>query len=113
MQHGKTTEEVALGVRRRVFVHAMRNNGGYLSQACSAGEQFAWLYNEELKFGAPTLPMVPKPFGGVPSADNPGYHTGAGYNGPPASQYDRLFVAPAHYALVAYDNACRSRAHVP
>lgn len=98
----KSTDEVALGIRRRVFEHAMRNNGGYLSQACSAAEQLAWLYHEELNLGAPILPMVPKPFGGVPSASNPDYHTGAGYNGPTDSRYDRLFIAPAHYALVAY-----------
>jgi len=102
MRNERTTEEVALGIRRRVFEHSMRNNGGYLSQACSAGEQLAWLYNEELKLGAPTLPMIPKPFEGVPSADNPDYHTGAGYNGPAAPEFDRLFIAPAHYALVAY-----------
>lgn len=102
MRNEKTTEEVALGIRRRVFEHAMRNNGGYLSQACSAAEQLAWLYHEELKLGAPTLPPIPEPFGGVPSADNPDYHTGAGYNGPFAPEYDRLFIAPAHYALVAY-----------
>lgn len=46
--------------------------------------------------------MIPGPFGGVPSAGNPEYHTGAGYNGPAAPEYDRLFIAPAHYALVAY-----------
>ena len=102
MRNSKTTEEVALGIRRRVFEHSIRNNGGYLSQACSAGEQLAWLYNEELKLGAPTLPMVPKPFEGVPSAQNPDYHTGAGYNGPATPEFDRLFIAPAHYALVAY-----------
>ncbi|TDL79875.1 transketolase [Palleronia sediminis] len=102
MRNEKTTEEVALGIRRRVFEHAMRNNGGYLSQACSAAEQLAWLYNEELRLGEPTLPAIPAPFGGVPSADNPDYHTGAGYNGPAAPEYDRLFIAPAHYALVAY-----------
>lgn len=102
MRNERQTEDVAMGIRRRVFEHAIRNNGGYLSQACSAAEQLAWLYNEELNLGAPTLPMVPKPFGGVPSADNPDYHTGAGYNGPADPQYDRLFIAPAHYALVAY-----------
>lgn len=100
--NARTTEEVALGIRRRVFEHTIRNNGGYLSQACSAAEQLAWLYNEELRLGEPTLPMVPKPFAGVPSADNPDYHTGAGYNGPAAPEFDRLFIAPAHYALVAY-----------
>lgn len=102
MRNEKSTEDVALGIRRRVFEHAIRNNGGYLSQACSAAEQLAWLYNEELNLGAPTLPMIPKPFAGVPSADNPDYHTGAGYNGPASPEFDRLFIAPAHYALVAY-----------
>jgi len=102
MKNEKSTEDVALGIRRRVFEHCMHNNGGYLSQACSAAEQLAWLYNEELRLGPSTLPMIPKPFGGVPSSDNPDYHTGAGYNGPAAPQYDRLFIAPAHYALVAY-----------
>lgn len=102
MQNVKKTEDVALGIRRRVFEHSMHNNGGYMSQACSAAEQLAWLYNEELNLGDPTLPMIPKPFGGVPSAENTEYHTGAGYNGPAEPQYDRLFIAPAHYALVAY-----------
>lgn len=102
MQNVKKTEDVALGIRRRVFEHSMHNNGGYMSQACSAAEQLAWLYNEELNLGDPTLPMIPEPFGGVPSADNKDYHTGAGYNGPADPQYDRLFIAPAHYALVAY-----------
>ncbi len=102
MRNKRPTEDIALGIRRRVFEHTMLNNGGYLSQACSSAEQFAWLYNEELNLGDPTLPMVPEPFGGVPSADNPGYRTGAGYNGPAEPQYDRLFIAPAHYALVAY-----------
>lgn len=102
MQNERRTEDVALGIRRRVFEHAIRNNGGYLSQACSAAEQLAWLYNEELNLGEPTLPMIPKPFEGVPAADNPDYHTGAGYNGPFEARYDRLFIAPAHYALNAY-----------
>lgn len=98
----KSTEEVALGIRRRVFEHCMHNNGGYLSQACSAAEQLAWLYHEQLHLGEPTLPMVPKPFAGVPSAKNKAYHTGAGYNGPCGPNYDRLFITPAHYALVVY-----------
>jgi len=102
MRNAKMTEEVALGIRRRVYEHTIRSNGGYLSQACSAAEQLAWLYNEQLNLGLPTLPPVPKPFGGVPSAQNKDYHTGAGYNGPAAPEFDRLFIAPAHYALVAY-----------
>lgn len=102
MSNKQTTEQVALGIRRRVFEHVMRNNGGYLSQACSAAEQLAWLYNEQLVLGAPTLPMIPAPFAGVPSASNTAYRTGAGYNGPAEPDLDRLFIAPAHYALVAY-----------
>ena len=101
-RNARTTEEVALGVRRRVFEHTIRNNGGYLSQACSAAEQLAWLYNEELRIGESTLPLVPAPFGGVPSAANTAYHSGAGYNGPAGPEYDRLIIAPAHYALVTY-----------
>lgn len=102
MRNERRSEEIALGIRRRVFEHTIRNNGGYLSQACSAAEQIAWLYNEELRLGEPTLPFVPPPFGGVPSRDNATYRTGAGYNGPALPDYDRLIVAPAHYALVVY-----------
>lgn len=98
----KTTEEIALGIRRRVFFHTMKNNGGYLSQACSAAESLALLYNEFLKLGEPTLPKVPLPFRGVPSADNPDAFTGAGYHGPAAPEYDRFIISPAHYALVIY-----------
>jgi transketolase len=102
VKNKKSTEEIALGIRRRVFEHSMRNNGGYLSQACSAAEQLAWLYNEALNLGDPTMPMIPPPFAGVPAPGNDDYVTGAGYNGPFEPQYDRLFIAPAHYALVAY-----------
>lgn len=102
MRNERETSEIAQGIRRRVFVHTMRNNGGYLSQACSAAEQLAFLYNEALTLGAPTLPAIPRPFSGVPSATNQDYTTGAGYNGPAAPEFDRLFIAPAHYALVAY-----------
>jgi transketolase len=97
-----STEAVAQGIRRRVFEHTMRNNGGYLSQACSAAEQLAWLYHEQLRLGPPTLPPLPPSFAGVPAADNPDYRTGAGYHGPAEPHLDRLFITPAHYALVAY-----------
>jgi transketolase len=100
--NSKTTEEIALGIRRRVFLHTMRHNGGYLSQACSAAESLAILYNEFLNLGAPTLPGMPLPFRGVPSASNPDAFTGAGYHGPFAPEYDRFIISPAHYALVIY-----------
>jgi transketolase len=98
----QSTEEVAAGIRKRVFLHTMRNNGGYLSQACSAAESLALLYNEVLHLGEPTLPKVPLPFAGVPSAHNPDSFTGAGYHGPFAPEYDRFIISPAHYALVIY-----------
>ncbi|SFG75111.1 MULTISPECIES: transketolase [unclassified Ensifer] len=97
-----STEEIALGIRRRVFFHTMKNNGGYLSQACSAAESLALLYNELLTLGEPTLPKVPLPFRGVPSAHNPDAFTGAGYHGPVGPAFDRFFISPAHYALVIY-----------
>lgn len=102
LANSKTTEEIALGIRRRVFFHTMKHNGGYLSQACSAAESLALLYNEFLTLGEPTLPKVPLPFRGVPSANNPDSFTGAGYHGPIGPDYDRLFISPAHYALVIY-----------
>jgi len=102
MKNKRSSQEVALGVRRRVFEHSIKNNGGYLSQACSSAEQLSWLYNEELNLGDSVLPMVPKDFDGVPSINNKSYHTGAGYNGAFKPELDRLIIAPAHYALVAY-----------
>lgn len=102
MRNERTAEDVARGIRLRVFEHTIRHDGGYLSQACSAAEQLAFLYTEALSLGPPTLPPVPPPFRGVPSASNPDYATGAGYHGAPAPDRDRLLLAPAHYALVAY-----------
>lgn len=100
--NSQSTEDVAAGIRRRVFLHTMRNNGGYLSQACSAAETLALLYNEVLNLGEPTLPKVPLPFAGVPSASNPDAFTGAGYHGAFSPEYDRFIISPAHYALVIY-----------
>ena len=37
-------EQVARAVRCRVLDHTLKNNGGYLSQACSAAEILATLY---------------------------------------------------------------------
>ncbi|TAG11187.1 MAG: transketolase, partial [Rhodobacterales bacterium] len=78
MRNEKSTEAIAHAIRSRVFEHTIRNNGGYLSQACSAAEQLAFLYNEGLNLGPSTMPMIPPPFSGVPSAQNPDYVTGAG-----------------------------------
>ena len=93
---------VARGIRRRVLAHTLTNNGGYLSQACSAAETLATLYTHVMRLGPSIAPAVPPPFPGVPGADNPDYVTGAGYNGARAPELDRFFFSPVHYALVLY-----------
>ncbi|MFZ5986161.1 MAG: transketolase [Bacillota bacterium] len=93
---------VAAGIRRRVLEHTIKNNGGYLSQACSSAEIFATLYTRVMKLGKVERPMVPAQFTGVPGPENPHYSTGALYNGPKCSEFDRFFLSPAQYALVLY-----------
>jgi transketolase len=94
-------KRVAAGIRRRVLEHTIKNNGGYLSQACSSAEIMATLYVKVMSLGKVSAPLVPKPFPGVPGPDNPGYFTGAAFNGP-GEAYDRFFLSPAQYALVLY-----------
>jgi transketolase len=94
-------KRVAAGIRRRVLEHTIRNNGGYLSQACSSAEIFATLYVKAMNLGKIAEPLVPRPFAGVPGPDNPDYATGAVYNGPGPDR-DRFFLSPAQYALVLY-----------
>ncbi len=89
-------------IRVRVLEHVVKNNGGYLSQACSAAELFALLYTKLMTLGPSQAPPVPQPFSGVPSAKNPNYLTGAAYNGPKAADLDRFVMSPSHYALVLY-----------
>ncbi len=95
-------KSVALGIRRRVFEHTMKNNGGYLSQACSSADFLATLYQKVMNLGESIAPSVPLPFGGPPGPDNPQSFTGAGYHGEKRADLDRFFISPAHYALVIY-----------
>jgi len=95
-------KRVALGIRRRVFEHTIKQNGGYLSQACSSADFLATLYVQTLRLGPSIAPRVPLPFAGPPSAINPHSFTGAGYHGERRADLDRFFVSPAHYALVIY-----------
>jgi transketolase len=92
---------VAAGIRKRVLEHTIRNNGGYLSQACSSAEILATLYVKVMNLGRIDTPLVPKPFPGVPGPHNPDYFTGAAFNGP-GPGHDRFFLSPAQYALVLY-----------
>ncbi len=89
------------GIRRRVLAHTVANNGGYLSQALSSAETFAVLYLHIMNLPLVAVPLMPKPFPGLPgrSAD---YETGALFNGGFVPGKDRFFMSPSHYALVAY-----------
>ncbi|MBI5182620.1 MAG: transketolase, partial [Nitrospirae bacterium] len=93
---------VASGIRLRVLECAIKNNGGYLSQACSSAEILATLYVKVMNLGKVIAPLFPQPFPGVPAPHNQGYFTGSSYNGPHDSSFDRFFLSPAHYALVLY-----------
>ncbi|MDX9720118.1 MAG: 1-deoxy-D-xylulose-5-phosphate synthase N-terminal domain-containing protein [Myxococcota bacterium] len=92
---------VAAAIRRRVLEHTLRNNGGYLSQACSAAEILATLYTDILRIGPSTAPLLPPPFEAVPAPGLP-RRTGAAYNGDSAPELDRFIFSPVHYALVLY-----------
>ena len=78
MKNKLSSEQIALGIRRRVFEHCIKNNGAYLSQACSSAEQLAWLYNEALNLGDSIAPSIPEEFQGVPSESNKNYKTFCG-----------------------------------
>lgn len=92
---------VARGIRRRVLDHTIRNNGGYLSQACSSAETLATLYVRLMRLGPSVAPAVPPDFPGVPKRGRKAY-TGAGYNGEHAPDRDRLYFSAVHYALPLY-----------
>jgi transketolase len=95
-------KQIALGIRRRVFEHTIKNKGGYLSQACSSADFLATLYIKMMNLGPSIAPPIPPAFAGGPSAHNSKNFTGAGYHGPKKPELDRFFISPAHYALVIY-----------
>jgi len=89
-------------IRRRVLEHTLRNDGGYLSQACSSAEIFAVLYTRILHLGAVDAPLLPHAFPGTPSAGNTQYIIGNYFHGPVTPEYDRFILSPTHYSLVLY-----------
>ena len=97
----KPVQDIADGIRRRVLEHVLKNNGGYMSQACSSAEMFAMLYGRTMKLGPSIAPLEPRQFIGVPGPGVP-FHTGADYNGARGPDFDRFIFSPAHYALVLY-----------
>ena len=96
------TRRVARAVRRRVLEHTLRNNGGYLSQACSSADVLSTLYTRIMRLGPSEAPALPPPFEGAPGPSNPDARSGAAYNGPRAPERDRFLFSPVHYALVLY-----------
>lgn len=93
--------EIAAGIRRRVLEHSVKNNGGYMSQACSAAELLAACYGGAVRLGNVQAPYEPPAFTAVP---RPGAEPQSGgvVHGPAAPDADRFIVSPAHYALVVY-----------
>ncbi|MDR1491660.1 MAG: hypothetical protein LBT05_02905 [Planctomycetaceae bacterium] len=94
-------KKAANGIRRRVLAHTIAQNGGYLSQACSAAEIFATLYGRVLKLSPLSKPLIPGKFQGTPKAGQPAA-TGADYNGGGDPNCDNFILSPAQYALVLY-----------
>lgn len=93
---------LAQGIRRRVLRHVLDNNGGYLSQACSAAELLATLYGGVLSLALLERPLVPAPFVGVPRAGQPLAGIGGRFHGAHAAELDRFIFSPVHYSLVLY-----------
>ncbi len=93
---------VASGVRRRVLEHTLKQNEGYLSQACSSAEILATLYTRTLHLAPLEAPLRPGPFRGVPGPDNPQYTPGAMVNGAQGPAFDRFVFSPVHYSLALY-----------
>ena len=88
-------------IRLRVLEHVLQNNGGYMSQACSAAEQLAVLYSGAVRLAPLATPLRPESFSAVPGPGFPGT-AGEAFHGPTSPDLDRLIISPAHYALVVY-----------
>jgi len=89
-------------IRLRVLEHILKNNGGYMSQACSSAEILAALYLYIMKLGPSIAPLTPPKFKGVPGSNNQDYFRGGAYNGPLQADLDHFIFSPSHYALVLY-----------
>ena len=92
---------MAEGIRRRVLAHALRRDGGYVSQACSSAEILACLFGGLLRLAPVEAPIRPPPFRGVARPGHPGASGRAVY-GPPGPDLDRFFLSPTHYSLPLY-----------
>jgi len=89
-------EQIARAVVCRVLEYTIKNNGGYLSQACSGSIILSTLYTRALRLGPSIAPPIPGPY-------HSSVHSGEGYNGDSADlSLDRLIFSPVHYAVVLY-----------
>ena len=95
-------ERMAEGIRSRVLHHTINNDGGYLSQACSAAEILASLYGRILNLEPAAKPLLPAKFNGVPGLGNKDYKNGSFFHGAKSPDYDRFFLSPSQYSLVLY-----------
>ncbi|MGJ3508697.1 hypothetical protein [Enemella sp. A6] len=93
--------DLADRIRVRVLEHVIANNGGYMSQACSAAELLAVMYRGGARLEMPEAPVQPGEFTGVPGPNTPRMD-GAAVHGPRGGDLDYFIVSPAHYALVIY-----------
>jgi transketolase len=94
--------EVAKGIRQRVLSHSLKNNGGYMSQACSAAELLSCMYGGLVDLPALEEPLLPRSFEGTPGIGGLNRKTGIEFHGGRKADRDRLISSPAHYALVIY-----------
>jgi len=94
--------EVAKGIRQRVLSHSLKNNGGYMSQACSAAELLSCMYGGLVDLPELDEPLLPRSFEGTPGIGGVNRKTGIEFHGGRKANRDRLISSPAHYALVVY-----------
>ena len=94
--------EVAKGIRQRVLGHSLKNNGGYMSQACSAAELLSCMYGGLIDLPEIAEPLLPRSFDGTPGIGGINRKTGIEFHGGRKADQDRLISSPAHYALVIY-----------
>ncbi len=102
MYTNEQIQKAATNVRKNILKLTLERNGCYLGQACSSAEILTTLYMRILQLGDSLGSMEALPFPGVPGPSNMNYPKGSLYNGPLSSEYDRIFISPAHYASVVY-----------
>jgi transketolase len=93
-----STASIASDIRSLAASWTLRNNGGYLAQACGSAEIFATLYSEVLNLGPSTGDLKPPRFSGVPTIAHSAQR-GEDWlgNGP-----DLFVVSPAHYGTAQF-----------